>query len=554
MANFIKKVSLSVSILAYILLIGCNNTSTDETANRIAPLLDGMGNLHHPTSANNEMVQRFFNQGMVLSYGFNHHEARRSFAEAARLDSECAMAYWGIALVLGPNINAPMEEEAVQDAYEAIETSLSLAHNASEKERAFIQALSTRYSPNQEENREHLDIAYSEAMREVVRNYPDDPDAAALLAEALMVLHPWDYWEKDGRPRPWTPEIVNVLETALERWPDHPGLNHYYIHAVEASAEPGRAMQSADRLRDLVPGAGHLVHMPAHIYIRTGRYYDAIVANERAIEADNEYINQCRAQGIYPVAYVPHNHHFLSAAAAMAGASTKAVTAARHIAMHQDHELMRMPGYGTLQHYTAIHYYAMVRFGMWDEILNEPAPDPDLLYPTGIWHFARGMAFVGTGRLNDAKQELENIKNIAADTTLRSVTIWDINTTDNLVRIGNELLNGEILSEEGRYDESINHLKRALQLENELLYDEPPPWYIPVRHYLGAVLLESGNAAEAERTYREDLITFPENGWALYGLYLSLKAQGKNEEADKAKKRFGDAWAHADITITSSRF
>jgi tetratricopeptide (TPR) repeat protein len=548
MATFLKNVLISVTVLTCILLSGCDNKTVDDTAYRIAPLLEGMGDLHHRITTNNEMAQRFFNQGMVLSYGFNHEEARRSFAEAARLDPECAMAYWGIALVLGPNINAPMEEDAVQPAFEAIQTALSLAPNASEKEKAFIQALSTRYSTHPEEDREYLDIAYAEAMRELARNYPDDPDATALLAEALMDLHPWDYWEKDGRPRSWTPEILNVLESGLERWPDHPGLNHFYIHAVEASTDPGRATESADRLRDLVPGAGHLVHMPAHIYIRTGRYNDAITANERAIEADSEYINQCRTQGIYPVAYVPHNHHFLSAAAAMAGVRAKAVSAARHMAMHQGHELMRKPGYGTLQHYTTISYYAMVRFGMWDEILKDPAPDPDLRYPTGIWHFARGMAYTKTDRLNEAEQELVKLKNIAADTTLRSVTIWDINTTDNLVQIANEILHSEILAKHRRYDESIAHLRRAVQFENDLLYDEPPPWYIPARHYLGAVLLEAGNAAAAELVYKEDLITFPENGWALYGLYLSLSAQGEDEEASLVKKRFDDAWAYARLS------
>jgi tetratricopeptide (TPR) repeat protein len=554
MATFLKNVLISVTVLTCILLPGCDNNTVDDTENRIAPMLEGMGDLHHPITTNNEMAQRFFNQGLVLSYGFNHEEARRSFAEAARLDPDCPMAYWGIALVLGPNINASMEDDAVQPAYEAIQTALSLVHNASEKEQAYIQALSTRYSPQPEENREYLDIAYAEVMRELARNYPDDPDATALLAEALMDLHPWDYWEKDGLPRPWTPEILNVIEEGLERWPDHPGLNHFYIHAVEASADPGRATESADRLRNLVPGAGHLVHMPAHIYIRTGRYHDAIVANERAIEADSEYINQCRAQGIYPVAYVPHNHHFLSAAAAMAGVRAKAISAARHMVMHQDHDLMRMPGFGTLQHYTTISYYTMVRFGMWDEILNKSMPESDLRYPTGIWHFARGMAYTGTDRLDEAEKELAELIRIAADTTLRSVTIWDINTTDNLVQIANEILQGEILAKQGRYDESIAHLRRAVQFENDLLYDEPPPWYIPARHYLGTVLLEAGNAAAAEVVYKEDLITYPENGWALYGLYLSLSAQGKDEEASLVKKRFDDAWAFADITITSSRF
>jgi tetratricopeptide (TPR) repeat protein len=513
-----------------------------------------MGDLHHAVTTKNEMAQRFFNQGLTLSYAFNHKEAERAFREAARLDPDCAMAYWGMALVLGPNINAPMDDAEVANADTAIQKALALAAKASEKERAFIHALSKRYAAEPVAVRQPLDEAYAGAMREVAKRFPDDPDAAALFAEALMDLHPWKYWEKDGAPKPWTPEIINTLEAGLQRWPNHPGLNHFYVHAVEASPNPERAMASADRLRDLVPNAGHLVHMPAHIYLRTGRYRDAVRANETAIKADSNYITQCHAQGMYPVAYVPHNHHFLSAAATFAGDSESALSAARHMAMHQDSSLMRQPGYGTIQHYTTIPLYAMVKFGKWEEILQEPAPASDLVYPTGVWHFARGMAYIRMNQLDEAGGELEELKAIAADTTLRYVTIWDINTTADLMQIAREMLAGELAAVRQQYNKAIVHLQNAVLLEDNLTYDEPPPWYTPARHNLGAVLLEAGRVQEAEKIYQEDLQKYPENGWSLFGLHQCLVKQGKHQEAEAVQKRFEQAWAGADVSITASRF
>ena len=402
-----------ISILLVLALTGvnCSKQAADETTGRTAPLLEGMGDLHHAITTKSEMAQRFFDQGLVLSYAFNHKEAERSFREAARLDPDCAMAYWGAALVLGPNINAAMADAEILNAYSAIQKALSLAPKANEKEQAFINALSKRYAENPPADRMPLDEAYAEAMREVAQKYPDDPDAAALLAEALMDLHPWKYWELDGSPKPWTPEIVSTLESGLQKWPKHPGFNHFYIHAVEASPNPERAMVNADLLGNLAPNAGHLVHMPAHIYIRTGRYYDAILANERAIAADSSYITQCHAQGMYPVMYVPHNHHFLSVAATFGGNSAKALDAARHMAMHQDQKLMREPGYGTLQHYMMIPLYAMIKFGKWNEILQEAKPDSDLLYPLGVWHFSRGMAYTRTNQLAQAAARTRAIKN-----------------------------------------------------------------------------------------------------------------------------------------------
>ena len=550
----LKKLFFANLTCLNLLSLGCSKQANDDTKNRLAPLLEGMGDLHHAITTNNETAQRFFNQGLTLSYAFNHKEAERAFREAARLDPNCAMAHWGAALVLGPNINAAMDNAEIPNAYSEIQKALALAPQASEKEQAFINALAKRYAENPPADRKPLDEAYAEAMRELARKYPDDPDAAALLAEALMDLHPWKYWEKDGSPKPWTPEIVGTLETGLQKWPQHPGFNHFYIHAVEAAPNPERAMASADLLGKLAPSAGHLVHMPAHIYIRTGRYHDAVLANERAIAADSNYITQCHAQGIYPVAYVPHNHHFLSAAATFGGNSAKALEAAQHMAMNQDQKLMREPGYGTLQHYTTIPLYAMVKFGKWDNILKEAAPDSDLSYPTGVWHFSRGMAYMRTNQLDNAAQELQKLKNIAADTSLKYVTIWDINTTHDLLQIAAEMLDGELAAKKGDFNKAISHLQNAVRLEDDLTYDEPPPWYTPARHNLGAVLLEAGRAKEAQKVFEDDLKKYPENGWSLYGLHQSLVKQGKNNEAEAANRRLAAAWAGADVTLSAARF
>jgi hypothetical protein len=388
----------------------------------------------------------------------------------------------------------------------------------------------------------------------VQRRYPDDLDAATLFAEALMDTMPWQYWTKDGEPKPETGELLATLESILERNPDHPGANHMYIHAVEASPNPDRGIASADRLRNLVPGAGHLVHMPSHIYIRVGRYHDAVLANQRAIEADQDYITQCHAQGLYPLGYMPHNHHFLLASAAIAGESELAIQAAHHTAAMADQKMMREPGYGTLQHYYSIPLYTLAKFGKWDEILAEPAPAEDLKYPTGVWHYARGLAFTAKGQPQEAAQELAQLKAIAADPSLEKVTIWDINTSSSLLNIASEVLAGELAAKQGDYENAIAYLETAVSLEDNLNYDEPPPWLSPVRESLGAVLLEAGRAAEAERVYREDLKRFPENGWSLYGLAQSLRVQGKAEEARTVQARFEKAWKYGDATLSASRF
>lgn len=519
-----------------------------------APLLEGMGAHHFAISSRNPDAQRFFDQGLILAYGFNHAEAERSFREAARLDPACAICWWGVAWVLGPNINAPMAEENVPRAWAAVQNARKLADAASPRERDMIEAVAYRYVEDVRTPRGPLDQAFAEAMRVVAEKYPDDPDIKTIYAEALMDLHPWNYWTRDGKPRPWTPEILAALEAVLARNENHPQANHLYIHAIEASPTPEKGVPMADRLRTLVPGAGHLVHMPAHIYIRVGRYADAAETNLRAIAADQAYIEQSRAQGIYPLAYHPHNYHFLFAARTLEGRSRDAIEAAQHMHDTVSEEKMREQGWGTLQHYWATPLYAWVRFGKWDEILSFPPPAADLLYPRGVWHYARAMAFRARGRLDEADAELAALKKIAADTGLEKVTLWNINPSTTLMAIAVAVVEGEIAAARKQYPQAIAALERAVKLEDSLTYDEPPSWQLPTRLNLGAVQLEAGMPAAAEKTYREELAKFPDNGWSLIGLAAALEAQGKKQQADQVRARLGTAWRNADFQLTTSRF
>ncbi|MCH8957797.1 hypothetical protein IIA28_21155, partial [candidate division KSB1 bacterium] len=399
-----------------------------------------------------------------------------------------------------------------------------------------------------------LDIDYADAMRELHRRYPDDTEAAALFAESLMDLHPWDYWQNDGQAKSWTPEILEVLESVLQHNPAHPGANHFYIHAVEASKTPERGLQSAERLGKAVPGAGHLVHMPSHIYIRVGDYHQGTVANELAIQSDDDYVTQCRSQGIYPLAYVPHNHHFLWATATLEGASKKAIAAGKSTSAKVDTAMMRQPGLGTLQHFFIIPLYAYVRFGEWDAILAEPKPADDLVYPIGVWHYARGMAFARTGRFAEAEAELDAVKEIRKNPALKKITVWDINGTVKLMEIAAKALAGELAAAKGDTYYAVEYFHESIEIEDGLAYNEPPDWFFPVRHSLGAVFLEAGRPADAEQVYRADLEIFPENGWSLYGLQKSLEMQDKNGEAAEVEQRFKEAWAWSDIELTASRF
>jgi tetratricopeptide (TPR) repeat protein len=522
-----------------------------ETEGPIAPLLENLGTLHHPITTQSPRAQQFFDQGLRMVYAFNHAEAVRAFREAARLDPECAMAYWGHALALGPNINMPMEPETEPEAHALAQKAQALKGKGTNKERAYIEALTVRYSGDGKGDRQALDAAYAQAMAKVAERHPEDVDAATLYAEALMDLRPWDYWTQDGQPQPGTLKIVSILESVLERHPDHPGAHHYYIHAVEASRAPERALPNARRLGGLMPAAGHLVHMPSHIYMRVGEYAEAAESNVRAIAADEDYIAQCNAQGIYPLAYYPHNIHFLWSASTMEGRSAVAINAAQEVAAKIPAELL--PEIPLLQNFVVTPLYAYARFGKWDKVLNEPRPADNLPFMIGIWHYTRGIAFGARGELEEAAGELENLRAIASDTSLAAVIVG-LNSAGSVLAIAAEALAGELAAKRGDSQAAIGHLCEAIRLQDGLIYNEPPDWHYPVRQSLGAVLLEAGQPVEAEAAYREDLWRNPHNGWSLYGLLKSLRQQGKVAEAAAVEAQFQRAWSRADVTLTASRF
>jgi tetratricopeptide (TPR) repeat protein len=521
-----------------------------------AVLLDGLGDHSFPVTSSHPDVQRWFDQGLALAYGFNHDAAERAFLKATELDPACAVCWWGAALVLGPHVNAGMDPADNADAWDRLQRARAAAPQASARERAFIDALAARYAEQPPEDRRPLDEAYADATRALVRQRPDDLDAAVLHAEALMDLQPWDYYDAALRPKGHTAEIVSVLESVMARNPDHPGALHLYVHAVEASADPQRGVAAADRLRELVPGSGHLVHMPAHIYARVGRWQDAVVANQRAIEADDAYLAICRgnAQGVYPLGYVPHNHHFLWFAASMQGSSALAHDAARQTAERTDlPELMREPGFAGLQHYWMTPWFERVRFGRWDDIAAAPNPAADLPYVTAIWHYAQAMAAVRQSRLEDAERHYASLRPLAADPAMDALMVWDRYPLSHAARIAERSVAAELSAARGDHEAAIAALREAVAIEDAIPYDEPPGWHAPVRHALGAVLLDARRVAEAERVYREELHRNPGNGWSLKGLARSLEAQGKTAEAAAAERRFAAAWAHADIALATSR-
>ena len=541
------RISLT-GLLLLLLFFACNPDEKKE-----APLFHNLGTHNFPITTNSELAQKYINQGIILAYGFNHEEAFRSFEEAARLDTNCAMAYWGMAYVLGPNINLPMDAGVVHTAYEAIQKAISLLDNETQREKDYVLALSERYSEEVLEDRTPLDQAYSDAMRNLTKNYPDDLDAATMFAESIMDLHPWDYWMKDGNAQPWTPELLFVLEGVIEKDPGHHGANHFYIHAVEASKNPQRGLASADKLKFLAPGAGHLVHMPAHIYIRTGNYHEGSLANIRAVESDEEYINQCNQQGFYPISYYPHNYHFLWATATLEGDSKTAIDAALKTSQQPPDSLMDLCGYQTLQHFAAIPLYAYVTFGKWNEILSYEKPQDQRPYMQAVWHYARAMAFIGTNKIGDAKEEVIEIGALSKNEELEELSIWGINSAGLLIKIAYEVAAGELETKKQNYDLAISHLRKSVELENQLRYDEPPTWFYPCRQNLGAVLIEAGKYEEAEKVYRENLAEIPDNGWGLFGLHQALIKQNKTEEASEVEKKFNAAWQYSDVKLTSSR-
>ena len=535
--------------------IGCMAQTTDKawySSGTKAPMLKGLEGIDFEISTDNKEAQAYFNQGLMLSYGFNHAEAARSFFEASRLDSTCAMAYWGFAYVLGPNYNAGMEDDNYQRAYEATQKAMALSGNCTPKEKALIDALSVRYTQEPPENRAPLDQAFSAAMKKVYETYPGDPDISALYAESIMNIHPWDMYDKKTKaPKAWTPEIVAVLEKLIKQYPKHPGAPHFYIHAVEASARPERALAAADLLMTLVPGSGHLVHMPSHIYIWTGDYHKGSLANIEAIKADSSYITSCHAQGAYPLAYYPHNYHYLAATATFEGNSKLAWEAAKEVQQKTARDVMVQPGWGTLQHYYTVPYFVAVKFGMWDSILAIQPLSTDLIYPRAILHYARGMAFVGRNDIAKAENEFAQLEKLSQDTVLKSMTIWNINTMSDIVQIATHVLGAEIYTYKKEYDKATGEYSKAIVIEDNLNYNEPPDWFFSVRHQLGNALLKAGKYAEAEKIYLQDLAIWKENGWALKGLYEALSKQGKTVAAQAVKKRFDKAWQYADFMVTA---
>jgi tetratricopeptide (TPR) repeat protein len=498
------------------------------------PLYPNLGSLYRDISAVDERARSYFNQGLRLTYGFGHPEAVRSFREARRQDPGCATCWWGEAWALGPYINSPsLTEEAEREAHAAISAAMELRDGATPVERALIEAMAVRYEAEPDPGRRAaLDSTYADAMREVVREFPHDLDAATLFAEALMVLRPWDQWQRDGTPNPGTEEVVAVLESVLGRDLGHPGACHLYIHAVEASSAPERAEPCADLLGESIPGASHIRHMPSHIYMQVGRYGDAVRANQQAWQVDQQ-----AARGGPPGIYPTHNLHMLAFAASFDGQSAVAFQAAR--------DLTRIaPGSAFYEELT------LARFGRWVEILErEEAPEADL--HRGVWHFARGLAHLRsneTSRSRDALTALEAVRDQVGEARFR------FHSQADLLGMTQGILAGEIHAASGDFDEAVEALEAAVRLEDGLTYDEPEPWFIPVRHVLGAVLLEAGRPAQAERVHREQLRVHPENGWSLLGLAQALRAQGRDFEAEEVDARFARAWSRADVWLEGSRW
>jgi tetratricopeptide (TPR) repeat protein len=526
-------------------------TRAQAPAAKPAPLFEGMGRYRLDGASEVPQAQRYADQGMVLAFGFNPAEAARSFAAATALDPDAAACWWGLAWALGPTINADTAPEDVPRVEQAVARAVEHAKRATPRMRDLIGALAVRHP----RGRPIDEAGYAERMRALAKRYPDDADVLFLAGESILNLHPYDWWERDGRAKPWTPEIESLFGAALERDPAHPGANHYVVHLYESSRTPEKGVPSADRLVDLVPGSGHLLHMPAHVYMRTGRLAEASAANRRSIEADVRYLAQVDAQGAYRVGYVAHNHHFLWASAAMQGRSKEAIEAA---GAAWPAACGPQPGdrsTAILQHYYALPLYARVRFGKWDELLTDTLP-PDVAepYPMAVWHYARGTALVRKGRMADARAALERLDRIAAEPALKDARIKNINAAAVLARIAALTLRADLEWSNRRPERASPLLAQAVALEDGLTYDEPHLWLAPTRHALGAALLAEGRGRDAERVYREDLAHYPENGWSLTGLARALRMQGRNEAAKDVDTRIREAWRDADVSITASRF
>jgi tetratricopeptide (TPR) repeat protein len=508
------------------------------------PLYTDLGTHHKAVGTRVPVAQQYFDQGLRLVYGFNHAEAIRSFTRATELDSTCAMCWWGIAYAYGPHVNAGMDSASGVKAYQAAQKALSQSRNGSPSEQAYARAISARYTAVPPANRAKLDSAYARAMAEIARKYPDDLDAGALYAESLMDLRPWNYWTPEGKPYPGTEKIVRQLERVIARTPEHPAACHYYIHAVEA-VNPQKAVPCAERLARLMPGVGHMVHMPAHIYIRVGRYKEAAASNVHAIHTDETFIEGQKPTTVYSLAYYPHNIHFLAFASTMSGQSAQALKAARTLKGKVNLDVARQVP--MLQEMVPYYVLTLTTFGRWDDVLAEPLPPADIRAPLAMAYYARGVAYAAKGKSAEAQMALDTVKAIDAATPADALEKTPLS-------IAPHALMGEIATRSGKLDEGIGHFREAIKIEDAGLYFEPPKWYYPIRESLGAALLKAGKPAEAEAVYREDLKRFPENGWSLFGLATALRAQGKSAEAAVVDQRFSKAWSAADIKLAASRF
>jgi tetratricopeptide (TPR) repeat protein len=532
--------------LALVCLVGVAVADHKPNAEKLPPVLfDGLGSHHHPVSTKNAEAQRFFDQGLTFIYAFNHDEAARSFRRAAELDPQLAMAYWGVALAVGPNYNLPADPEQRKEAYDAVQKALKLAPQASEAEQAYVAALAKRYSDDPKADLAKLAVAYKEAMGELAKRYPDDLDAATLYAESAMNLRPWELWTVDGKPQEGTLEIVATLESVLRRNPNHPGANHYYIHAVEASPHPEWALPCAERLKTLAPATGHLVHMPAHVYMRVGDYAEAARANEKAVAADQAYIKSRKVTGVYAMMYYSHNIHFLAVARAFEGRHADAVTAADQLAAHVGPHVKDMP---MLEGFLATPTLVRARARRWDELLKAPAPAEGLNITRSMWHFGRGLAHAAAGRADEAAKErkafLEAKKAVPADAMYS-----DRNKAQSVLTVAEALLAARVALARQDRRAAVELLRSAVEAEDLLKFVEPPDWYLPVRETLGAVLLAGGEHAEAEKVFRADLVKNPRNGRSLLGLRECLKAQGKGRAAQWIDAEFRAAWKNADTEI-----
>ena len=517
----------------------------EQQPSKPTELLEGLGNHIHPIATDSALAQKFFDQGLALIFGFNHEEAARLFARASELEPKSPMPHWGIALALGPNYNLPPMPEREEKAWRAIAKAKELATNAPENERAYVEALVTRYSKDPHEDRHKLAVAYKDAMKEVKECYPDDLDAATLYAEALMNLRPWQLWTADGLPAEGTLEIVEVLENVLRRDPNHPGANHYYIHAVEASKTPERALPSAMRLGSIMPGAGHIVHMPSHIFLRLGDFQSSATVNETASEVDRKYIERSGAKGVYPLMYYSHNLHFVSYARMMQGRYDDALDYARRLKRNVDGSIDEMPmiaPYGTFE------WLILSRFAKWEELLAQPRPKEKNGFLNAMYHYSRGLAFAGLGRANKARVERGEMEGVSGQISEKEMLM--INSARSVLAIGLADLDARIARAEVDTGTEIVHWRRAVDLQDKLSYMEPPEWHYPVREALGGALLRQGKPSEAEAVFRKDLEINPRNGRSLFGLLEALKVQKKSVSTDWVKREFTEAWKYSPASLT----